>query len=60
MTTDMPQIERTTSRIENIKKKEIINGENKLWIKMLEIKLKFHATTEISEHSDLMKYEKFF
>ena len=25
-----------------------------------EIKLKFHATAEISEHVDLMKYEKFF
>ena len=27
---------------------------------MLWIKLKFHATDEISEHSDLMKHEKFF
>ena len=27
---------------------------------MLKIKLKFHATAEISEHVDLIKHEEFF
>ena len=51
---DVRQLKRTTSRIESIKKR-ITNNEKKL-----KIKVKFHATDEISGHVDLMKTWGFF
>ena len=61
MATDVSQIERTTSKIESIKKKTA-NDENAMnqGAKDQKIKMKFHATAEISRHVDLMKHERFF
>ena len=56
-TANGPQMKKTTKRIENIKKK-ITNDENE--IKNQKIKMKFHATDEISKHDDLIKHEDFF